>query len=189
VSLVIAAFDLATWTGVCDGAVGGKPRLFSWFLDDAGDARPARLLMLAQLLRRYFEKEPCDGVVYEAPMPLGMMGEHGRSRVMMSEASVAFGRGAIGVLEMCCAEAGKPVEAVNVQDARQSVLGWRTNRDKSIETKKRVKRDVRALGIPFENDNESDAFVCWSYACNLQNPRLAIACTPLFRAIEKGTMP
>lgn len=201
-SLVIAAFDLATATGVCDGAVGGKPRVFSWYLDDAGKGRPARLAMLMGFLERYFASQPCDGVAYEAPMPLGMLNSHphkgkknrgfftstaaaeGDSGFMISEANVAFARGAIGVLEAICAKYGKPVQPVAVQDARESVLGWRTNRDKTIETKKRVIRDVRSFGIEVDGDNEADGYVVWAYACALQNPRLAAAYTPLFRGQE-----
>lgn len=185
---IIAAFDLATATGICDGPVGGKPRLFSWFLDDAGDGRPERLFKLATFLRRYFAKEPCDGVVYEAPMPLGMLNSHpakdgDRKGFMLSEANVAFARGAIGVLEMTCAEFKKPVKAVKVQDARKSVLGWATNVQKrsGVATKKRVVDEVKRLGVDAENDNECDAYVAWAYACAQMNPRLAAAYTPLFR--------
>lgn len=180
---IVAAFDLATATGVCDGAVGGKPRLFSWYLSDAGDGRPERLLHLARFLRRYFDSQPCDLVVYEAPMPLGMLNSHPKGNkkgFMISEANVAFARGAIGVLEMTCAENGKPVEAVSVQDARSSVLGWRTNRT-SEGTKTRVKREVKMLGIDAENDNECDAYIAWAFKAALLNPRLAAAYTPLFR--------
>lgn len=182
--MIISAFDIATATGVCDGAVGGAPRLFSWFLDDAGKSRPARLLALRQFLCRYFEKEPCDGVVYEAPMPLGVLSQKpGKRGMVMSEANVSFARGAIGVLEMTCAEYKKPVEAVAVQSARSSVLGWGLNVESrsGINTKARVMRDLKMLKIPFENDNEADAYVLWQYACNLNNPRLALYQTPLFR--------
>lgn len=192
--MIVCAFDLATATGACDGAPGAKPRCWSWYLSDAGDSRPARLLMLARFLRAYFAKELCDRVVYEAPMPLGVIaGKPGKRGMIMSEANVAFARGAVGVLEMTCAEYDKPVEGVRVQDARASVLGWRTNRGETDEgTKARVIREVTQLhGIKHSNgdtlsDNECDAYVAWAYACALQNPRLAAAMTPLFRG---GVMP
>jgi hypothetical protein len=178
--VILCAFDLATVTGVCDGAVGGKPRLFSWYLADGGPSRPARLAQLRSFLVRYLVKEKPDGVVYEAPMPLGMLTSKKDKRVMMSEANVAFARGAIGVLEATCFEHGKPVEALGVMDARSCVLGWRTNRT-SEQTKARVVREARMLGAKAaENDNETDAWVLWSYACARSNPRLAVAMTPLF---------
>jgi hypothetical protein len=199
--MIVAAFDLATATGCCDGFVGkGPPRLWTWHLDDAGEGRPARLFHLAKFLRLYFKQEPCDAVVYEAPIPIGMLNSHpaknninaidgsvleGGKGFMLSEANVAFARGAIGVLEMTCTEFGKPVEAVRVQAARKSVLGWATNSEKKtgINTKKRVIQDVERLGVDAENDNECDAYVAWYYACSQLNPRLAVATTPLFRGM------
>ena len=190
---ILVAFDLATVVGCCDGRIGGEPRLFSWYLDDAGPGRPARLHHLAEFLNRYFQKEPCDGVVYEAPMPVGMIGEPARQRIMLSEANVALARGLIGVLEERCYAHGLQVAPVPVQAARVSVLGWRTNRGggrvvakrdgstRDETTKERVLREVRLLGPTPDNDNEADAYVLWRYACNRENPRLAIASTPLFR--------
>lgn len=114
-------------------------------------------------------------------MPLGMMGSKKDKRIMMSEANVAFARGAVGVLEMTCAEHSKPVEALRVMDARSSVLGWRTNRS-GENTKARVVHEVTKIhGIAAENDNECDAWILFRYACNRLNPRLAIAMTPLFK--------
>lgn len=195
---IITAFDLATATGVCDGAVGGKPRLWTWFLSDSGDGRPERLFCLATFLRKYFKQEPCDAVVYEAPMPLGMLNSHQPRRsaitgeletdkgFMLSEANVAFARGAIGILEATCCEFGKPVESVRVQEARRSVLGWATNSEKKtgIKTKKRLVDDVKRLGVDADNDNECDAYIAWYFACSRLNPRLAVATTPLFRGIS-----
>lgn len=178
---IILALDIATATGCADGPVGELPRIWSWYLRDGGESRPDRFLHMAKLLRSYFKTQPCSAVVYELPMPIGMIANKKDGRVMMSEANVAFARGAIGVVEMTCAEFGKPVEGVAVMDARQSVLGWRTNRDKSIKTKDRVQRDVRALGVRTESDNEADAYVIWQLCCNKLNPKLAIEQTPLFR--------
>lgn len=178
---IILALDIATATGCCDGSVGEEARVWSWFLRDGGEGRPERFLHLAKLLRKYFQTQPCSAVVYELPMPIGMIANKKDKRVMMSEANVAFARGAIGVVEMTCAEFDKPVEGVSVMDARQSVLGWRINRDKSIATKNRVQRDVRLLGIKAESDNESDSYVIWQFCCNKLNPKLAIEQTPLFR--------
>jgi hypothetical protein len=183
--MIIAAFDLATATGVCDGPVGGKPRLFSWYLADGGDTRPARLHSLHGFLDRYFAKCECDAVVYEAPMPIGMLVHKPSAKKgpIMSEANVAFARGAIGVLEERCFAHGKQCESASVQDARSSVLGWRTNRGETDEaTKARVVREVTKIHrVPAESDNEADSWVIWQYACNLQNPRLAVMQTPLFR--------
>lgn len=186
--MIIAAFDLATATGACDGPVGGEPRLWSWYLDDAGGERPARLALLRSFLVKYFDQCQCDGVVYPKPLPIGVITEMGRkdNRMMMSEDSIGFARGAIGVLEATAYEFRKPLRQLTDSEARKSVLGWYTNRDKTIPTKKRVLRDVKVLGIDPQNDNEADAFVFWRHACHLQNPRLAAAVTPLFAHAMKA---
>lgn len=186
---IILAVDIATATGCCDGQVGGNPRVWSWYLRDGGETRPDRFLHMARLLRNYFKTQPCSAVVYELPMPLGMIANKKDKRIMMSEANVAFARGAIGVVEMTCAEFNKPVEGVAVMDARQSVLGWRTNRDKSIKTKDRVERDVASLGIKAESDNECDAYVIWQYCCNRLDSKLAVSQTPLFRTADNYEEP
>lgn len=204
--MIIAAFDIATATGVCDGPVGGRPRHWSWYLRDAGEGRPERLYLFSRFLAKYFEQQPCDAVVYEAPMPVGVIGQNrkdkdGEARIMVSEANVALARGLIGVLEMNCAKFEKPVVSVPVQEARSSVLGWRTNRKnappvvkrdgtlRDPTTKERVMEGVALLGMKHAdgaplNDNEADAAVLWMFACNKQNPRLAIAVTPLFRDLK-----
>lgn len=182
--MVIAAFDLATATGCCDGEPSGKTRLWTWYLRDGGDSRPERLFHMATFLRRYFAQQPCDGVVYEKPIPLGMMNSHpakgGKKGFMLSEDNITFARGAIGVLEMTCAEFKKPVEGLAVQDARQAVLGWRANRTQE-KTKDRVMREVTTIfKADPENDNEADAWVLHQFACARANPRTALAMTPLF---------
>lgn len=190
----VLALDIASIVGACDGAVGSKPRLWTWNLFDAGDTRPRRFLALAALLRRYLEQNPCDGVVYEAPLPLSAMHKLDRFTrkvtFLSNDDAVAFALGAQGVVELVCAEQRKPVKPLPVQPARQAVLGWARNIDKvwvrdrmrPLTTKERVLRDVtEILKVPAENDNEADAYVLWAYAAALQNPRLAVAMTPLFR--------
>lgn len=169
------AFDLATATGVCDCPSGPVPRVFSWHLSDAGEGRPARLLALRRALVSYLQSQPCDRVYFEAPMPIAIM-----SRIGAQDATVAFLRGAVGVLEMTCAEFGKPVEAVNVQTARKLVLGWAANKS-SQKTKARVIAEVTRLGVKPQTSDEADAAVIWYYAAARMNPRLAAAYTPLFR--------
>ena len=193
----LLALDVATVVGCCDGAIGGEPRLWSWFLDDAGPLRGARLHALAGFLDRYFAQQPCDGVVYEAPLGLGAM-----HRIGAQEATVALLRGAVGVVEERCYAHNKPVADLPAQAARESVLGWRTHRkgqgvvvkrrkpvagkpDVRDETvKERIMREVALYAVAPMNDNEADAFVLWRFACNKENPRLALASTPLFREEE-----
>jgi hypothetical protein len=180
-AMIVCALDLATATGVCDGPVGGRARCWSWYLKDGGDTRPERLLQLAKFLRAYFQKCPCDGVVYEAPMPIGVIaGKPGKRGFIMSEDNVAFARGAVGVLEMTCCEFSKPIDSIRVMDARATTLGWRTNKT-GEETKARVMREVTKVhGVDVESDNEADAWVLWMAACMRADPKLALEQAPLF---------
>lgn len=169
---MIAAFDLASVTGVCFGET--TPTVATWKL--IGEQRPAKLRHLHDLTTLLFKQIRPTLVVYEAPLPLVVM-----ARVGARDETIALLRGAIGVLELLCAVNELPVQALSVQDARESVLGWRTHRGAG-KTKDKVIRHVTAFyGITPQNDNEADAFVLWRYAQNLANPRLAAASTPLFR--------
>lgn len=187
--MIIFALDLATETGCCDGELGaGDPRLWTWLLTDGGHTIGARLAKLRRFLELYFIKHPCDAVVYEAPLPISAM-----SKMGTSEETQTMLRGAVGILLAACHCYKKPVTGVQVQDARGSVLGWRRNTGSGVlvekkgrlprdeDTKERVMREVRLFGVNPENDNEADAWVVWRWACNKENPRLAISSTPLFR--------
>lgn len=181
---MITAFDLATITGVCDG--DSKPRVWTWDLHDAGppDDRPHRLGLLSRFIVKYLDAHKPSLIVYEAPMPLSAMMQRGSS-----EETVAFLRGSIGVLEAICGNRNIPVEGVTPQKARQSVLGWYTNKT-GEKTKPRVIREVTMLGLrgidgEAPSENECDAYVVWQWAINRLNPRLAHLQTPLFRGGQK----
>ena len=139
-----------------------------------------RLLYLMQALRAFLDANPDAKVVYEAPQPMAVM-----NRIGTADATIAFLRGCVGVLEATCAERGRPVEALSVQDARESVLGWRTNpvrKSKMAEkTKAKVFREVQFHKVYPKTEDEADAAVLWLYACARLNPRIAIQMTPLFK--------
>jgi len=172
---MILALDIASDVGCCDGMPGGNPRLWTWHLRDAGKSRQQRLLMLSRFLSSYFIGNAVTGAFYEAPLPLSVM-----FKIGAIEDTVALLRGAIGVFELACAERTVVCQPVSVQDARESVFGWRTN--PRGETKRRVLAEVRSIyGVEPENDHEADAFVIWRWACNVGDSKLALAGAPLFR--------
>jgi Holliday junction resolvasome RuvABC endonuclease subunit len=176
----LLALDIASVVGCCDGEVGGTPRLWTWDLRDVGPTRGERFMALHRLLQQYFNEADCDGVVYETPMGLAAMVERGATAD-----TIIMLVGAIGVVELVCAERGKKVESLAVQSARASVLGWGRNTDKRQKTKDRVFNDVTKLfSVPAANHNEADAWVLWSYACARLNPRVAATMTPLFRSAQ-----
>lgn len=178
----IAAFDIATATGVCHGRVGGVPHCFSWHMDDVGKGRPNRLAYFRRLLDSYFSATEIDAVYYEAPVNLRVM-----LKIGASEDTIALLRGAIGVLESAAVHAGiTTVEAVPVQNAREALTGQRTFSKIAGKStaKDAVMRAAKMLKVNVANDNEGDAFACWWYACAMHNPRIAHLVTPLFLGKE-----
>ncbi len=183
---MIAAFDVATSVGVCDGLAGGKPRLFTWDLRDAGDGRPRRLAYLRAFLDSYFQTEKVGCVYYEKPMPIAaQVNAKPGSGYGASEDQLAFLRGSLGVLEACAAMAGiHVIEGVSVQDARQHFCGVRRfpKVNGKSDAKAQVLRMCAILKIPAANDHEADAAAIWSLACAKNNPRTAHLHSPLFQA-------
>ena len=154
----------------------------TWDLREGGESRPLRFLFLMRLLRGFIIAHPTVHVVYEAPMGMAVMG-----RLGTGEATVALLRGTVAILEATCAEYGRPVEGLRVQDAREAVLGWRTHkRGKGKGAEKTKARVMRELGqfhsIVPDTIDEADACVLWLYAAARTNPRIALELTPLFRA-------
>jgi hypothetical protein len=183
---VIAAFDLATSTGVCWGRVGDRrPTLATWNTRQGGPTRPARLSWFFDLCVDFFDDTQTgyqiDQVWYEAPMALNVM-----IKIGASDETVAMLRGLVAVLELAAFRSGiKPeqIRSFDVQDARHHLTGKRRHgRTKSGRSlgKQEVMDIARMLGVEVTNDNEGDAFAGWSYACGLANPRIAHLVTPLF---------
>lgn len=174
-SNLVAAFDLATVTGACDGHPGAIPRCWTWRLNTV-EGRAQRLAMLADRLDQYLAKaKPC-AVFYEAPLPysVGM-------RIGMRDDTLSFLRSTIAILETSTIRAGVPrLEAINVQDARRHLVG--RGRIPSGEGKAAVLRMCKVLRWPVSNLDESDAAAIWALGCTKINPRMGYASTPLFSA-------
>lgn len=176
----IAGFDIATATGVCDGPVGGKPRVFTWHLDDAGTARPVKLAYFRRLCDQYFTEVKLDAVYFEKALNIRIA-----LKIGASDEQVSLLRGLIGVFESCAANAGIPIiEGIDVQDARQSLTGQRTF-DKvagKSTAKDAVMRVAATMGVSVDDEHQADAYAIWWRAGALHNPRLAHLSTPLFRS-------
>lgn len=173
---VIAAFDLATVTGICWGRVGGKPNLMTW--DLTAYSRPWRFAHFMTYTEHFIIKIKPSRIWYEEPMRLAAM-----SRVGTSDPAVSILRGMIGILEACATRSRIEIKSFTVQAARKHLTGSRTHgRSKSGQNlgKNEVLRVAKMLGVECANDNEGDAFAGWSYACGLANPRIAHLVTPLF---------
>jgi hypothetical protein len=176
----IAAFDIATATGGCDGIVGSHPRVWTWFLDDGGKSRPLKLCYFRRLLDTYFSEVHVDAVYYEQPVNLRAM-----MRIGTSEDTIAMLRGLIGVIESSAVHHGiQIVEPIAVQAARQALTGKRTfKRVKGKSTAKDAIMDTaRMMKVDVATEHEADAYAVWWYACAAHNPRIAHLSQPLFAA-------
>lgn len=184
----IAAFDVATATGCCDGlADGSPPRFWSWHMDDAGDGRPRRLAYLRRFCDAYFAQQRVDEVVYELPLSIGFIVQMMKqNKFVTSEDVLMMLRGSIGVLESCAAFAGVPViRGIDIKDGRKHLLGRRTFPDG--EAKAMTIRGCRALGWAVESGDEADACAIWSLAVGQHNPRVAAAARAAFVADDTPT--
>jgi hypothetical protein len=162
--LKVSAFDFATVVGICDGRVGEKPRHSTWYLQDAGEGRPARLALFRRFCDAYFLEYCPDVVVFEKPLPIAIA-----VRIGASEDVVMMLRGGLGVLESCAAAAGvQRIESIGVQDARKHFTGQRTF--KRGEAKGAVMRACAALGYKVDNADEADAAAIWSLVCAQEDP-------------------
>lgn len=175
----IAAFDLATATGCADGYPDQKaPRLWSWYLDDAGSERAHRLAYLWRFCDSYFIQQkslglPVDEVVYEKPLGIAVIAQMMAKRLYnTSEETLSTLRGSIGVLEACAAHHGiRVIRGMDIKDARKHLTGQRTFPDGNA--KQATLRASHALGWNPQNDNEADASALWALAVGQANPLYA----------------
>jgi hypothetical protein len=177
----IAAFDLASVTGVCVGCPGGQPLIETLDLRIAGTARPLRLLMLSRCLQTFFSKQRIDRLAYEAPIGIAVAIKMG-----VTEESLLFMRGAIGVLECEAARAGiTEIGSFEAPDAREHISGRRWYKKETV--KEEITAIVQSLGYAVKNHNEADAVVGWSYTCAQADPATAHLPMPLFRSSSGAT--
>jgi len=171
--LAVAAFDLATSTGVCWGTVGAKPQVMTLDMRAGGPGRAARLAWFFETLTDFFAANKIDIVRYEEPMAIAVA-----NRVGASDDTITMLRGAVAILEICAVRAKIfDTQSFTVHQARRHVLGPRPPKG---EGKAMVMKMARTLGVDVEDDNQSDAWALWTLACGHANPRIAHLVTPLF---------
>jgi hypothetical protein len=179
---LIAAFDLATSTGICWGRVGDRrPTLATWNTREGGKTRPARFLWFFNHCHDFFDEQQVDQLWYEAPLAVNVM-----NKIGTADETITMLRGLIAILELTAIRFGmKPdqIHAFEVQDAREHLTGKRRH-GRSADGKSLAKQAVmdvcRMLRVDVADDNQADAYCGWSYACGLANPRIAHLVTPLF---------
>jgi hypothetical protein len=181
---IIAAFDLASATGVCIGPAGGKPtNIGTILLSMGGSTRPLKLAYLGDRLKDLFSKIKVDAVRYEAPLNIRAM-----LRTGATEEVISMLRGTIAILECEAARAGiVDISHFEVNAARQALTGYRTfprrsigRKGRTVSTgKDRVMEMVTMMGVKVGNNHESDAYCGWAYCSSLI--RSGLVMTPLFQ--------
>lgn len=187
--MLIAAFDIATATGCCDGEPGDSPRLFTWYLSDGGDERHQRLAHFDKYLQAYFAEYKPAVVAYEKPLGIAVIGMMMAKKIYnTSEDTLLMLRGAIGVLEARASSAGVPVILpIDIKDARKHLCGQRTF-PKGQDAKAATMRAAHALGWKPETNDEADSAAIWALVCAQQDPAKAAALTRAHLAAKDVTI-
>lgn len=186
----ILGLDLGTVCGAADGRPGGKPRTWTWNLNDAGDTPEAKFALwqvwLENSLRAYPDRNKLR-IYYEQPWTLGQIIAKTQSKkgLQTSDERIDFDRGLVGILKSVAYNAEiRHITPVPVMTARRQFLGKEQYSSichaDSDEQKRVVDVYCKLLGWQCANYNESDACCIWNYGAAKSNPRLAHLSTPLF---------
>lgn len=170
----ILSLDLASTTGWCRGAPGGKVVYGSIKLAPPGASHGEKGASLLRWLTPQLKIRPAL-LVFEAPMAPSQMA----GRTTVSTARVLLGLPFLTeTVAYLSGLYGDRVREANVQDVRKHFIGQRTVR--GGDPKAVVMRECRRLGFEPRDDNAADAIALWSYAAAIIAPEIGIASTPLF---------
>lgn len=179
----ILALDIASCTGWCFGAPGGKPTYGSQKLAPEGASTAERGAAMIRWLTPMIQGMRPRTLVFEAPLaPSSMAGKTtaNTARVLLGlplvVESVAYLLGVWDIWE------------ANVQDVRQHFIGRRTVVGAKLADGKRKPGAAKPLviarcielGYMPADDNAADAVALWSYACAIRKPSTGTTTTPLF---------
>ncbi len=156
----ILALDIATATGVAEGAPGEQPTLRSVRFGEQGASLEASFAAAIAWTEQVLQERRPGMIVFEAPLAPSFMRGHTSAntiRKLMGLAAVITGtahrHGFYNIRE------------ATVSDIRRHFLGRR--RLRSAEAKKATIARCRELGLNPKNHNESDAAALWFYAAGL----------------------
>lgn len=168
----VIALDLASRTGWCTGAPGGRARVGTIAFAPSRAKGATEELFHAALLWLQSELPGHALVAFETP--LAPSSRYGATNI--DAVRIAFGLAAL--VEAAARGAGIKVVEAPVSAVRTFMIG-RGNLAGKI-AKPLVWQRCRALGIECEDHDQSDAAALWFYVCALFDPRTAARSTPLF---------
>jgi hypothetical protein len=167
----IAAFDIATATGVADGYPGEIPTLETVRFGADGDSHLKICSRALGWIAKRLTDDPPDIAYIEAPMPLGAA-IHGKSNAR----TIVRLHSLYGIVGAAVTLKGIPLHQVEVGPVRQTFIGHAQL--KGDEAKRRCKAMCKLLGWPCHTLDEGDAGALWHFACSVQAPKLAVIIHP-----------
>jgi len=174
----IWGLDIASHTGVAEGVVGERPRLYTMhFVKEHDTHDDACGRAIAWVAERTSIERP-DLVYMEAPIPNAAMAGRTNADTMALLFGLAASIG--GTLRA----RGIPVRRVNIQKIRKHFIG--VGNLKGPEAKRRTVALCKALGWEPPNHDAADAAAVWHYGVCQHNPRLAPHLGPLLLTLNGG---
>lgn len=173
--------DIASNMGVCEGAPGETPRLYTVRLAsgdvDHGAAFAKAIKWMAQ---RLLVSRP-DWIVIEAPIPAAAM--NGGTNA----ATLAMLWGLAACIEGTARAKNVPVRRLAIRQVRKNFIG--IGNLKGPEAKRRTVALCKALGWSPQGHDSADAAACWHLGCTMFAPDLAHRVDPLLIGLNEGTAP
>lgn len=171
---LVLGLDVATVTGFAHGRVSANCPIWGCVrLGSANTPQPDVFAKAMTWANEFIVALKPDILMIEALLPPDAMKDKTsratRDRLCGLNAIMTACARANGVGEIASAQ---------VNDIRAHFIYNRTLQRKFA--KMEVKRKCLELGWNVSNDNEADAAACWSYACSMIDPKLALRGSPLF---------
>ena len=170
----ILALDIATVTGWAFGAPGSVPRAGTIRWADVGSSNAAVGCGVLRWVSDFTKLNKVDAVYFEAPFDPRVMGKKTNFNTTRLLVGLPF------LIETLFEAKGiEIIREASVGDVRKHFLGKAPRGD---EGKAQVQLRCRQLGWKFDSADAADALAVWSFGCAVEEPKTAIATSPLFHA-------
>lgn len=176
-NLLVLGLDIATTTGWAHGRVDAKAPKWGVIRFGGHNALPSEIFAAALTWANNFMRElKPDVLIVEALLPPTAMKNH-------TSTAVRDRLCGLNAIIIACAKLNNvgEITSASVQDIRAHFINERSLRRQSA--KEQVMEKCKSLGWNVPNHNAADAVACWSYACAIIDPRLALRGSPLFSRI------
>lgn len=177
----ILALDIATVTGWAFGAPGSVPRAgtIRWALPSSSNAAVGCGVL--RWVSDFTKLNKVDALYFEAPFDPRVMGKKTNFDTTRVLVGLPF------LLETLFEAKGiETIREATVADVRKHFLG---KAPRGEEGKALVQLRCRQLGWKFDSADAADALAVWSFGCAVEEPKTAIATSPLFLAAGKPPAP